>query len=74
MWSRCFRAKCKVNRTNKILDGNTTVASVDKPNLTAEEVENRKANDSLYVKLLLSCEDPVCLGIVDNAKTTALNP
>ena len=72
MWSRRFRAKCKVNGTSHILDGKSTVASDDKTNLTAEEVEDRKANDSLYVELLLSCEDPVCFGIVDNAKTTAL--
>ena len=72
MWRRRFKAKCKVNGTSKILDGASTVASDQKKNLTAEEVEDRKANDNLYVEILLSCEDLVCFGIVDIAKTDTL--
>ena len=72
MWSRRFKAKCKATGMNKILDGKITIASDDKKNRSQEEDENRKLNDELYVELLLSCEDQVCFGIVDNAKTTAL--
>ena len=77
MWEAKYKARAKKNKFLDVMLGNTTVpdatAVIDISNDAGKsQLRAREANDEGYNDLLLSMEEEVAFGLVNEAKTTAL--
>ena len=70
MWSKKFLAMAKRKKYKGVLTGTIAIPN-ETAALTAEpEKKARDANERAYSDLILSCNDEISFGIVDNATTT----
>ena len=74
MWSRKFLARAKIKGYKAVLTGvenppraNTVLDPMDE--IQAAQIKLRDMNKLAYSKLLLTCQEEVCFGVVDEAMT-----
>ena len=77
MWSRKFLARARLREYKDILTGTEKAPAAgtvidENTDQGKKQKKNKIANEKAYNDLLLSCEDEVCFGAVDEAITTAL--
>ena len=73
MWSQKFQGRARLKKYKGVLTGDTVVPAHDESvSANSKEGKAREANDNAYTDLLLSSDDVVFFGLIDESKTDSL--
>ena len=69
-WSKKFMAMAQRRKYHKVLKGLVNIPAEDDDELTEEQLKIREANERAYSDRLLTCNDDVSFGIIENSVTS----